>query len=366
MFDFKAKYGFTGFILTMASFGITTTSLAAVAPSLGAANSFAIMAGTQINNAGATVISGDLGVSPGSVITGFPPGEVKDGAIHLADEKATQAQYDVTAAAISIGAQTADTKMNDPEMAGLTLAPGVYYFAASAVLNGALILDAKNDAEAVFIFQISGTFTAADGAAITVINGGKQSNVFFLVGNTATIGANAALIGNWIAFSKITLGNQSSITGKALSISGAVQLTANQITNEPVVAPSPTPTPTPSAEPTVYTVNCSFAAVAKEPALTCTGVGSFCIDGAKKCISQEKNIPNDLKITCSDGFTLEDLAATHSTAGTVLTVKAISATQAASIDFKEFSNKAATLSSTLHLTDPDATLRKVSGSCVIK
>src|SRR6476661_7816674 len=65
---------------------------------LGTATSFAVLAGTTVTNTGPSMISGDLGVSPGTAVTGFPPGVVTNGSIHSADAVAAQAQADLTTA----------------------------------------------------------------------------------------------------------------------------------------------------------------------------------------------------------------------------------------------------------------------------
>src|SRR5580693_6433509 len=84
--------------LLFSSASLRTLS-AATAPTLGTAASFAVLGGSAVTNTGSTVINGNLGVSPGSAVTGFPPGiVVPPGTIHAADAVAAGAQSDNTTA----------------------------------------------------------------------------------------------------------------------------------------------------------------------------------------------------------------------------------------------------------------------------
>jgi hypothetical protein len=130
----------------------TSNAVAAGAPvDLGSADSYAVVAGTTVTNTGPSVISGDLGLSPGTAVVGFPPGTVDNGAIHAADAVALQAQADVNAA-FNDAAGRATTVTVSADLAGQTLVSGVYTSGALA-LNGALTLDAQGDPNAVFVFQ---------------------------------------------------------------------------------------------------------------------------------------------------------------------------------------------------------------------
>jgi hypothetical protein len=74
------------------------TTLAATTVNLGTADNFAVLGGSTVTNTGSSVVTGDLGVSPGAAITGFPPGTVVSGAIYAADATALQAQNDLATA----------------------------------------------------------------------------------------------------------------------------------------------------------------------------------------------------------------------------------------------------------------------------
>src|ERR1700737_3945760 len=127
-----------------------------VAPtSLGTAQNFSVLAGTTVTNTGPSTLSRSLGVSPGSAVTGFPPGLVPPpGTQHVADGPAGQAQSDVTAAYGILAGQSCPSDLTGQDLGGKTLVSGVYCFSSEAQLTGTLTLDAKNDPAAAFVFQI--------------------------------------------------------------------------------------------------------------------------------------------------------------------------------------------------------------------
>ena len=137
------------------------------APWLGAASSFAVLGGSTVTNTGASTIDADLGVSPGTAVTGFPPGTVGGGSIHAADALALQAQTDTTSAYNDLAGQVCTSLTGD--LGGRTLAPGVYCYSSAAQLTGTLTLDAQGDARAVFVFQIGSTLTTASNASVVMI-----------------------------------------------------------------------------------------------------------------------------------------------------------------------------------------------------
>lgn len=150
---------------------------AATAPSLGAAQSFAVLGGSTVTNTGATTVNGDLGVWPGSAVTGFPPGSVTGGTIHTADAAAQQAQNAVTTAYNSLAGQACDADLTGQDLGGQTLTPGVYCFSSSVQLTGTVTLDAQGSANAVWVFKMGSTLTTASGSSVLVIDGGSPCNV---------------------------------------------------------------------------------------------------------------------------------------------------------------------------------------------
>jgi uncharacterized repeat protein (TIGR01451 family) len=217
-------------VATAALMGMQPGARAATAPVLlGTAASFAVLAGSTITNTGPTVITGDLGLSPGTSVTGFPPGQV-NGTIHAADSSALQAKADLTAAYDDAAARTASATI-PTELGGTTQAPGVYDSAAGTFgITGTLILDAQGDPDAVFIFKAASTLITASASSVSLINGAQASNVFWVVGSSATLGTSSALQGSILALTSITVTAGTTINGRALARNGAVTLDTNTIT----------------------------------------------------------------------------------------------------------------------------------------
>lgn len=232
--------------------GLNDTSvnnLIAVAPSLGTAASFAVLAGSTVTNTGNTIVTGDVGVSPGTSITGFAPSGsgVVVGTIRVNDGVAIQARTDALAAFNSLASQACTLTLTGTNLGGLTLTPGVICFADSAQLTGILTLDAQGDPNAVFIFKIGSTLTTASNSSVVVINGGTGCNVFFQVGSSATLGIGTSFTGNILARESITLNTSANINaGRALALDGAVTLDTNRVDSSQCTSPPPTPTPTPT------------------------------------------------------------------------------------------------------------------------
>lgn len=191
--------------------------------------SFGVLAGTTVTNTGATVVSGDLGVSPGSAITGFPPGLVTAGTIHAADAVALQAQSDVAAAYDALAAEACNQNLTGQDLGGLTLTAGTYCLSSSAQLTGALTLDAEGDPAAVFVFQIGSTLITASNASVQMINGGNFCNVHWQVGSSATLGTGTAFMGSILALTSVTLNNGVSLFGRAMARNGAVTMDGNTV-----------------------------------------------------------------------------------------------------------------------------------------
>jgi outer membrane autotransporter protein len=199
---------------------------------------FAVLGGQSVTNTGSSVITGNVGVSPGSSITGFPPGiVVPPYSIYQTDGVANQAQNDLTTAYNILAARPMTADLTGVDLAGQTLSPGVYHFDTSASLNGTLTLDAHGDPNAVFIFQIGSTLTTGSGASVVLINGAQAANVYFVVGSSATLGTTTQFQGKILALTSITLNTSASINcGAALARNGSVTLDTNTILVCPLLA----------------------------------------------------------------------------------------------------------------------------------
>jgi hypothetical protein len=213
--------------------GFATVNVTALAPpaTLGSAGTFTVLAGSTVTNTGATTtITGDVGVSPGTAITGLPPGQPTGGAIHAGDPAAAAAQTALTTAYNDLAGRACGTNLTSVDLGGMTLAPGVYCFNTSAQLTGTLVLDGQGNPNAVFVFKVGSTLTTASNAAVTLTGGAQAANVFWQVGSSATLGTGTAFKGNIVALASVTLNTGASLSGRALARSGAVTLDTNAIT----------------------------------------------------------------------------------------------------------------------------------------
>jgi hypothetical protein len=225
---------------------------AAVAPSLGLAQSFGVLGAQAVTNTGPTVVTGDLGISPNtaSSITGFPPGTFT-GTLHAADGVAGGAQADALAAYVSLAGAACNLNLTGTDLGGLTLTPGVYCFSSSAQLTGTLTLDAGGNPGAVFVFQIGSTLTTASASAVRMINGGSNCNVFWQVGTSATLGTTTAFVGDILASASITLNTNATLGGRAIALNAAVTMASNTVTPcAPLACPTILVTPS-AGTPTV-------------------------------------------------------------------------------------------------------------------
>ena len=213
--------------------------------SLGTAQSFAVLGGSTVTNTGASVIGGDLGVSPGSAVTGFPPGILTPpGAIHAADAVAAQAQVSLTTQYNALASAACTADLTGQNLGNRTITTGVYCFSTSAQLTGPLTLDAQGNAAATFVFKIGSTLTTASNSSVSMI-GGNPCGVMWQIGSSATLGTTTSFVGNLIALTSITLNTGANIIGRALARNGAVTLDTNNISFAPCnvgVPPPPVPT----------------------------------------------------------------------------------------------------------------------------
>jgi len=243
---------------------------AASAPPLGSAQRFAVLGGSTVTNTGPTTITGDVGVSPGTAVTGFPPGIVAGGAIHAADAVAIQGQNDVVTAYNALASQACTFNLTGQNLGGMTLVPGTYCFpSTSAQLTGTLTLDAQGNSNSVFIFQVGSTLTTASNSTVREINGGNHCNAFWQIGSSATLGTGTTFVGNILALTSIALNTSTSVSGRALARNGAVTLDTNTISFAACGQPAATPVP---ATATATAVASTATATAVPATATATAV----------------------------------------------------------------------------------------------
>ena len=202
--------------------------------SLGAdASILAILAGTTITNTGATNITGDIGLSPGSSVGGFPPG-ILNGTLHINDNIATQAKLDLTAAYNdAAGRSCTDMVLLAGNIGGLTLTPGLYKSTSTlAISSGDVTFNALGDTNAVFIIQIASSFNATSGRQVFLSGGAKASNIFWQVGSSATFGTTSVFKGTILAMQAITFDTGATLDGKALARNSAVVMAGNTIVKQ--------------------------------------------------------------------------------------------------------------------------------------
>jgi hypothetical protein len=222
--------------LTMAGAVLTLGNTAygadvAIVP-LGTSANYSVLGASTVTNTGASVLNASLGLSPGTSITGFPPGlVVAPGTTETANPAALQAQSDLTAAYLDAAGRSVDATTT-ADLANLNLVAGVYSGPSKSPLSltGPLILNGGGNNDSVFIFQTNSTLTTASNSTITLINGAQECNVFWQVGSSATLGTGSVFAGNILAQSSITVTTGVTVHGRALARTAAVTLDTDTFT----------------------------------------------------------------------------------------------------------------------------------------
>jgi hypothetical protein len=194
---------------------------------LGSAASFSVLAGSTVTNTGPTTMFGDLGLYPGTAVTGEP--QVL-GQTHVNDQVAIEAKNALTTA-------YTDAKSRPPsgsagtQLAGQSFSPGVYNASESLLLSsGSVTLNAEGNPSAVFIFQIGSTLITGSNTTVSLVNGAQACNVFWQVGSSATLGSGTHFVGTIMASASITANTAATIHGRLLAQTAAVTLEDNTIT----------------------------------------------------------------------------------------------------------------------------------------
>lgn len=228
---------------------------------------FSVLAYSTVTNTGPTVVYGDVGLSPGTSVTGFPPGQVVGGgAIHAADVAAANAQVALTAAYNDAAGRTLPATVAG-DLGGQTLTPGLYKSTSSLGITGVLTLDGQGNANSVFIFQIASALTTGTSSQVKLQGGAQAANIFWQVGSSATLGTYSIFNGTILAQVSVSLGTGAALNGRALARTGAVTLDSNTMVN-----PGPATT---GGTPAALAVTCPLSAaqvgVAYNSLLVATG-----------------------------------------------------------------------------------------------
>ncbi len=271
----------TSLLVLSGGIGAPAASAITAPVNLGVAHTYAVLAHSTITNSGPTVVSGNLGLYPGTAVTGFSPtgaptGIVIDGTEQVTTHTAELAQTSLTTAYLN--AQSApSTNSVSANLAGQTLVSGVYTAASTSMaLTGVLILNGQHDPNSVFIFQAGSTLVTGSGSAVELINGAQACNVFWQVGSSATLGTGSHFVGSVLAMTSVTVTTGVTVTGRVLARAAAVTLTDDKITRPTtcITATStsspPTTTTTTTAPPTTTTTAPPTTTTTAPPTTTTT------------------------------------------------------------------------------------------------
>ncbi|KAG1667958.1 hypothetical protein FOA52_008330 [Chlamydomonas sp. UWO 241] len=189
---------------------------------LGAAAGFAVLAGASVTSSSTVVaptqIRGDLGVSPGTSVTGFPPGQMNGYSIHSADVASAAAMLDLTAAYNDAAGRVLCPVTIIGNLGGMTLTPGLYKSTSGMEVTGSdLTLDAQGVPNAIFIFQMATTFEMTTGMKIILAGGAQAKNIFWQVGSSGNLQASTVFEGTMMADQSITSGTGTTVHGRILA-----------------------------------------------------------------------------------------------------------------------------------------------------
>ncbi len=210
--------------------GIPSQSTVQAKVELAGTADFALLAGSAITSTGATKITGDIGLSPGTSIGGFPPG-ILVGSMQINTNLATQGKLDLTAAYNdAAGRVSTDIVTLSGNIGGLTLTPGLYKTTSSlAISSGDVTFDAEGKSSSVFIIQIASAFTTTSGRKVFLKGGALASNIYWQVGSSATFGTTSVMKGTILAMQAITFNTGATLDGRALARTGGIVLAGNTI-----------------------------------------------------------------------------------------------------------------------------------------
>ena len=289
--------------------GAPHSTAAEASVGLATADNFAVLAGAGITNTGPTTITGDIGTFPTQTETGT--GSITlTGTDHGGDAVTQQAKDDLVTAYDDAAGRGPTTEVAT-DLAGQTLAPGVYGSASGTLSNtGVLTLDGQNLTDPVFVFQTESTLITGSASSVLLINGANACNVYWQVGSSATLGTGSSLTGTVMALTSITATTGATLEGRALARNGEVTLDTNTITRASCAETTNTTTTTitTSASPVVEGSPVTFTAtVTSSDSSTPVGsveffdgdtsLGVVALDGGSATITTTSLTPGDHDIT---------------------------------------------------------------------
>ncbi|WIX82799.1 ice-binding family protein [Amycolatopsis carbonis] len=240
--------GVAASVLLLVAVSVPEASAAEAPVGLGTAEPYSVLGGQTVTNTGPGTLSGDLGVSPGTAITGFPPGTAA-GATHAADAAAAQAQSDLVIAYEDAAGRAPTASVAD-DLVGQTLTGGVYNSTGPLSLSGTLTLDGQGDPNTVWIFQVASTLITASASDVNLVNGAQACHVYWQVGSSATLGTTSNFVGTIMALTSITVTTGTVVAGRALARNGQVSLDDNTFTTPDCDTTTPTTDTTPTTSDT--------------------------------------------------------------------------------------------------------------------
>jgi hypothetical protein len=246
----KFKYLTISFILVMTlslagtPLDAAARPLTATSPTLAVLVDYSVLGGQAVTNANATTTSGNVGVSPGTSITGFPPGIAGgDNNTHLfIPPEADPAQAE-TLSVFGALAQTCDlsfpdaTDLSTADFSAVTgggvgsVPPGVYCSDGSFFLTTTLDLTGSG----VWIFRTVSTLITSSGSSVT---GGDPCNVWWRIGSSSTLGTTTSFIGTVISQEGVNaMQSGATLNGRFLGLSPATVTLDNNTISTPLCQP---------------------------------------------------------------------------------------------------------------------------------
>lgn len=209
---------------------------------LGAASSFSVLGSSSVTTTGNTIIGGEVGVSPGTSVVGFPPGIIKanSGGYHSADTSAANAQLAAQSAYTDAKGRTPTAQYPAADDIGArSFGPGTYQFPTSIGITGTVTLDGGGNPQSVFIFQAGSTLIAEPYSKVILTNGAQATNVFWQVGSSATLKTGSTFAGTVVAQASVTVESNVSVEGRTIALAGAVTLESDTFETAPASSPAP-------------------------------------------------------------------------------------------------------------------------------